>query len=213
MTIWSLVPIKSFKRPKSRLNDILSLDERRSLVRKMLSDVIKVQQNTKAFTEHLIVTEDEEVIRFAKKLGCKSLLQKKPGLNQGVKEGVSYSMSNGAKSIFIMHGDIPGVDQASIFSIINAHNELLINNVAAVTLLPDTIGAGTNCMICTPPNAIKFRYGIDSCSYHLEEAGQVKVKIKIHKANKLSADIDVRQDLDDFLTERKYLNLESYLNS
>ena len=34
--IWAITPIKSFKRPKSRLGDVLNLEERRVLVKHML---------------------------------------------------------------------------------------------------------------------------------------------------------------------------------
>ena len=77
MSSWSVVPIKSFKRPKSRLNDSLSLEERRNLVKDMFITVVNSLRSSQIFEERYVVTEDIEVIKFAKKYGVKGLLQKK----------------------------------------------------------------------------------------------------------------------------------------
>ena len=85
-SLWAITPIKSFKRPKSRLSDTLSLEERRVLVKYMLKKILLSQKKSKLFKEHLVVTEDEDVVKFVKTLGFNTLLQKKPGLNQGITE-------------------------------------------------------------------------------------------------------------------------------
>ena len=211
MSIWSLVPIKSFKRPKSRLNDVLSLEQRRLLVKQMLVKILRNQINSNLFVQNLVVTEDEEVISFIKKFGVKGILQKKPGLNQGITEAVSFSIKNNAKSILILHGDIPEVDKDSLVKITNFHNNLIKRHGKGITLSSDVMGSGSNCMICTPPDAIKFCYGIDSCSSHLEEADKRGVKIKLFQSKKFAFDIDVYSDLSSFLKRNKYNDLEDYL--
>ncbi|GIS75764.1 MAG: hypothetical protein CM1200mP12_14830 [Gammaproteobacteria bacterium] len=40
-------------------------------------------------------------------MGFNSLLQKKPGLNQGITEASLKAKKSGAKTILILHGDIP----------------------------------------------------------------------------------------------------------
>ena len=42
--IWAITPIKSFKRPKSRLGDVLNLEERRVLVKHMLKKILLSQK-------------------------------------------------------------------------------------------------------------------------------------------------------------------------
>ena len=42
--IWAITPIKSFKRPKSRLGDVLNLKQRRVLVKHMLKRVLVSQK-------------------------------------------------------------------------------------------------------------------------------------------------------------------------
>ena len=79
MSIWAVTPLKSFKRPKSRLGDVLSLIQRRTLVKYMLKSVLSSQKKSKLFEKLFVVTEDEDVIKFANELGIDGLLQKKPG--------------------------------------------------------------------------------------------------------------------------------------
>jgi len=213
MKIWLLIPIKSFKRPKSRLNDVLTLVERKGLVQRMLKHIIKIQQESKLFDRCLIVTEDKDVLNFIKQFHCHGLLQKKPGLNQAVKEGALEAKKKKVESLFIMHGDIPQVDKNSLIKVINYHKKLVVNNNQAVTLIPDELGEGSNCMICSPPNAIPFNYGIDSCSKHLEAADKACVKIKLYNSVKLSSDIDKYNDLDKFLKIKKYSTLQEYLDN
>ena len=42
--IWAITPIKSFKRPKSRLSDVLNLEQRRVLVKHMLKKILISQK-------------------------------------------------------------------------------------------------------------------------------------------------------------------------
>ena len=60
--IWAITPIKSFKRPKSRLGDVLNLKQRRVLVKHMLNRVLVSQKKSKLFKKFLVVTEDKEVV-------------------------------------------------------------------------------------------------------------------------------------------------------
>ena len=49
MSIWAVTPVKSFKRPKSRLGDVLSLLDRRILVKHMLKSVLFSQEKSNLF--------------------------------------------------------------------------------------------------------------------------------------------------------------------
>ena len=97
--IWAITPIKSFKRPKSRLSDVLNLEERRVLVKYMLKKILLSQKKSKLFKESIVVTEDEDVVKFVRKLRFKALLQKKPGLNQGISEATLKAKNSGANDL------------------------------------------------------------------------------------------------------------------
>ena len=213
MSIWAVTPIKSFKRPKTRLGDVLSLEHRRVLVKHMLKSVLSSQKKSGLFKKLLVVTEDKDVIIFAKKLGIDGLLQKKPGLNQGVSETALTAMESGAKSLFIIHGDIPLISSSVVKSIIKKHKELIKIYKKGITISPDTEGEGTNCMICTPPDVIKFHYGPGSCLSHMETAHRNNLKIKLFHSKRLEFDIDRVSDLLNLVEKKGYTRVLNYIET
>ena len=212
MSIWSVVPLKSFKRPKSRLNDSLSLEQRRILVKTMFKDIINEQKKSKLFTKRMVVSEDKDVIKFARTFGVEGLLQRKPGLNQGISQIADLAKKKKIQTLLIIHGDVPRVDKTILKLILTKHKKLIKNSKKGVTLVPDTLGEGTNCMICSPPNIIKFRYGPGSCLAHLEEAYNANVKCQIYRSKKLAMDIDQDADLNSFLKKKGFLSVDDYIS-
>ena len=213
MSIWAVTPVKSFKRPKSRLGDVLPLLDRRILVKHMLKSVLFSQEKSNLFKKLIVVTEDEEVIKFSKKFGFEGLLQKKPGLNQGITEVALLAKKSVAQSLFIIHGDIPLVNPSVIKLIFNQHKELIKVFNRGVTISPDTLGEGTNCMICTPPNIIKFHYGPGSCLAHMETAHRNNLKVKLYRSKRLKFDIDRVSDLSKLVNKKGYTRVSDYIKS
>ena len=211
--IWAITPIKSFKRPKSRLSDVLNVEERRVLVKYMLKKILLSQKKSKLFKEYVVVTEDKDVVKFVKKLGFKALLQKKPGLNQGITEASLKAKNSGAKSILILHGDIPRTSASILKSITNEHRKLIKKFKKGITISPDFLGEGTNCMICTPPDAIKFKYGPGSCLAHMELAQRDSIQVRLYRSKKLGFDIDRDFDLTKLIEESGYTKALDYIES
>ena len=137
MSLWAITPIKSFKRPKSRLGDVLTLEDRRVLVKFMLGRILLSQRKSKLFTNYLIVTEDSNVIDYVKKLGFKAFLQKKPGLNNGITEASKRAIKGGAKGILIIHGDIPRTSSSILQSVAKKHKKLIKTYKQGITISPD----------------------------------------------------------------------------
>ena len=87
----------------------------------LLKKILLSQKKSKLFKEYLVVTEDKEVVKYVKELGFNSLLQKKPGLNQGVTEASIKAKKFGAKTILILHGDIPRTNASVLRSVSKKH--------------------------------------------------------------------------------------------
>ena len=213
LSFWAITPIKSFKRPKSRLSDTLKLEERRVLVKYMLKKVLLSQKKSKLFKEYLVVTEDKDVVKYVKTLGVKALLQKKPGLNQGITEASIKAKNSGAKSILIIHGDIPRTSASILKSAIIKHRKLIKKFKKGITISPDSLGEGTNCMICTPPDIIKFKYGPGSCLAHMELAHRESIEIRLYRSKKLGFDVDRDFDLTKLIEKSGYTKPLDYIKS
>ena len=213
MSLWAITPIKSFKRPKSRLGDVLTLEDRRVLVKFMLGRILLSQRKSKLFTNYLIVTEDSNVIDYVEKLGFKAFLQKKPGLNNGITEASKRAIKGGAKGILIIHGDIPRTSSSILQSVAKKHKQLIKTYKQGITISPDSAGEGTNCMVCTPPDLIKFKYGPGSCLAHLETAHRGGIQVRLYRSKKLEFDIDRDADLSKLIKKSGYTNVKEYINS
>ncbi|MEC7910594.1 MAG: 2-phospho-L-lactate guanylyltransferase [Pseudomonadota bacterium] len=213
MSFWAITPIKSFKRPKSRLGDVLTLEDRRVLVKFMLGRILLSQRKSKLFTNYLIATEDSNVIDYVKKLGFKAFLQKKPGLNNGITEASKRAIKGGAKGILIIHGDIPRTSSSILQSVAKKHKKLIKTYKQGITISPDSEGEGTNCMVCTPPDIIKFKYGPGSCLAHLETAHRAGIQVRLYRSKKLEFDIDRDADLSKLIKKSGYTNVKEYINS
>ena len=211
--IWAITPIKSFKRPKSRLSGTLNLEERRILVKYMLKNILMSQKKSKLFKEYLVVTEDTDVVKFVKEMGFNSLLQKKPGLNQGITEASLKAKGSGAKSILILHGDIPRSSASILKSATREHKKLIKEFKKGITISPDSLGEGTNCMICTPPDIIKFKYGPGSCLAHMESAHREGLQVRLFRSKKLEFDIDRDSDLTKLIKKSGYTKALDYIKS
>ncbi len=213
MSFWAITPIKSFKRPKSRLGDVLTLEDRRVLVKFMLEKILLSQKKSRLFSNYLIVTEDTDVVSHVKKIGFTAFLQKKSGLNNGITEASKRAIMGGAKGILIIHGDIPRTSSTILQSAIKKHKELIKTYKKGITISPDSEGEGTNCMICTPPDIIKFSYGPGSCLSHLESAHRSGVQVRLYRSKKLELDIDRDADLTKLIKKSGYTRVENYIES
>jgi 2-phospho-L-lactate guanylyltransferase len=179
----------------------------------MLKKILLSQKKSKLFKEYIVVTEDEDVVKFVRKLGFKALLQKKPGLNQGITEASLKAKNSGAKSILILHGDIPRTSASILKSITIEHRKLIKKFKKGITISPDSLGEGTNCMICTPPDAIKFKYGPGSCLAHMELAQRDSLQVRLYRSKKLGFDIDRDFDLTKLIKESGYTKALDYIES
>ncbi len=61
-----------------------------------------------------------------------------------------------------MPGDVPLITAADVESILARHSRF--------TLVPDTEGDGTNCIVSSPPNLIRYRFDGHSFKPHAEAA-------------------------------------------
>src|SRR5579871_6872770 len=69
MSVWALVPAKSFARAKSRLSPILDAQARRDLARSMLEHVLSVLAECPEIAGVMVVTDGDEVADLARARG------------------------------------------------------------------------------------------------------------------------------------------------
>ena len=93
------------------------------------------------------------------------------------------------------------------------HKTLIKEFKKGVTISPDSMGEGTNCMICTTPDILKFKYGPGSCLAHMELAHREGIQVRLYRSKRLEFDIDRDSDLTKLIKKSGYTKALDYIKS
>ena len=193
-----LIPVKNLSNAKFRLSSVLNLEERRLLCRSMLSDVLGAVTKVEQIKNIIIITSDEKIKEYVKKMGIVSLNDKKNDLNLALEFGVKKSIHEGVKSILILPIDIPLVKSTDIESLIDSDL-----NSRCMIVVPSLDGGGTNALFMRVPDIIKLKFGPTSFVDHCIDAKSKNITVKILRLFNIALDIDTPRDL------LRFLNLEN----
>lgn len=178
-----LVPIKGFDAAKARLEGALGADERARLARDMAATVLAAASPLPV----LVVTDDDEVERFAAEHGADVLRQHGAGLNAAVTEGVARLAASGVERVVIAHADLPRATKLA---------DLATGD--GVVLVPDRHGDGTNVLVVPAGAPFTFHYGPGSFAAHRDEAERLGHTVRVVHDDDLAWDVDTADDLAGF---------------
>jgi len=188
--IAALVPVKRLAQAKSRLRAVLSDGQRRDFVLAMLEDVLRLALGQQAIATTAVVSPDEEVLAFARRLGAQPFHEPSPGrgLNAALAFAAEALVRQGAGGLLVLPADVPLAAPADIEAVLAAWQE------AAVVLCPSHSG-GTGALALRPPQAIPFRFGPRSFAAHRRAAVERGLPVAVVSLPGLALDIDRPQDL------------------
>ena len=187
----AVVPIKSFDNTKSRLQDLLSAEERSRLSRLMLQDVLEALLGADGISAVSVVTPELAVSRFAAEIGADTIGDDGTKDLSGAAAAAAHFLSAaGAAAMLLIPADVPMVRSADIDTAIAGHRE-----APSLTLVEAAEDGGTNLLIASPPEVIPFRFGKNSFRLHLEEGNSAGIAVNTPKIPNLSLDIDRPEDL------------------
>jgi len=212
MLTFAIVPVKRLSEAKSSLSAVLTPKQRRELVLAMLKDVLKAMSGARSITGTIVVSPDDDIIKFARKNGADGVAEPGVELNEALKIAIQSAITNGATSVLIIPSDIPFLtanDIENIIAMASSQREMVI------TPSKDN---GTNALFLKPPDVMSPRFGGESFPAHLSEAHRAGVKPRIYRSITVATDID---DSDDLVETKKlgrgtqtykFLNLQSVFN-
>jgi 2-phospho-L-lactate/phosphoenolpyruvate guanylyltransferase len=175
-----LVPVKAFAESKRRLGTRLSVDERRSLVRRMAEQVLAAAVPLAV----AVVCDDTEVADWARQRGALVVWEPGRGLNGAVEAGVDRLARDGVEYVTVAHADLPmatGLGTLAPFE--------------GVTLVPDRRGDGTNVVRIPSRSGFRFSYGPGSFSRHTAECARLRLATRVLDVPDLAFDVDEPADL------------------
>ena len=175
-----LVPVKSFTRAKARLAPTLTPAERADLARSMAESVLHAAGGLDVW----VVCDDDDVAAWARDLGAGVAWHPGTGLDGAVSAACADRFAEGSSRVAVVHGDLPLLESMA----------WLDQEGAAVVLVPDRHGTGTN-VISTPTPAFRFAYGPNSFARHVAEVERLGLELSVVRDRAMGWDIDVPSDL------------------
>lgn len=188
-TTWALVPIKDFAAAKSRLTPVLDIQQCAQLGACMAADVIAALHASSRIDEVACLGSAGPVRQFAAKHEC-LFIEESPGTGwlAALDAAAQQIAEAGAGTLLIVPGDLPTISAGDI-------DALLAEHAGGLTLCPARRDGGTNALAISPPDAIDFRFGDDSCARHIEAARDRGLDWRVSVSAAFDNDIDVPADL------------------
>jgi 2-phospho-L-lactate guanylyltransferase len=189
-TTWALVPIKDFAAAKSRLSPALSAMQSAELAACMAADVLAALRGCARIERVACLGSGRAVRRLAAQYGC-HLIAEPPGagLSGGLNAAAREIERRGARTLLIVPGDLPMLTSEDVDALLDAH-------AGGLSICPARRDGGTNALVITPPTAIDFRFGDDSCARHVDAARAVGLDPQCIELAAFDDDIDTPADLE-----------------
>ncbi len=191
MPIFAAVPVQRLGTAKSRLASILSAEERRHLVLRLLDNVLAAVEGSNTVDGTIVVSPDPDVLQYVRNSNVIAVEQHGSGLNAAIRLGRDHARALNSDAFLVILADLPRLTSSEIDRMVGSSRE------SAVTLAPDRHGHGTNSMILRPPSAIEPAFGVNSFHKHHDEAVRLGLAINVFQSPGTAFDIDGIDDLVD----------------
>ena len=199
MTTCAVIPIKNLAHAKQRLAGVLNSAERQAFFQAMVEDVLRTLSECSLVDESLVVTDDPLVISLAESFGSGILPEpESPGLIAAVTLAADFLRRKGVTRLLFLPGDVPLVSVADLEVVLTTPEA---TDGPEFTIVPAADLGGSNCVVCSPPDCMKFGFGEDSFRRHLGFARELGIKPRVIKLPTLGLDVDTADDLEALIGE------------
>jgi len=191
----AILPVKRFSLAKQRLGATVDDPLRAELARAMVGDVLLALSRSSAIDLTVVVTNEPSVAAAVGYVGAIVVPDTaEDGQSAAATIGIERALSEGAERVLCVPGDCPALDPDELNTLLDFETGAQPAG-AAVIIVPDRHGTGTNGLLLTPPNAISPSFGPGSCERHRELAAAAGARVRIEPVPSLLLDIDTGEDL------------------
>ncbi|MFT6913947.1 MAG: 2-phospho-L-lactate guanylyltransferase [Motiliproteus sp.] len=185
-----VIPMKDPRQSKQRLSGVLSAHHRQQLALSLFEQTLIFFRDRFGDYPVLVVTSSERIRAMAGRYGARVLLETPAtGLNGAAGLAAQWSCAQGYDAQLLIPADIAVLDEQEIGQLLEQRRES-----PWVSICPAHDG-GTNALMTSPPDAVPFRFGVDSSEVHRAAARQRGVQAVMLKLKNLAFDVDNPVDL------------------
>ena len=193
MTTVAVVPVKQLENVKQRLAGLLSADQRQLLFKAMFEDVLEAATTCDRIDAVIVVTSDDRVGEIARAFGAEVRPEPSPsGLIESVTATAAALRAEGAVTMAFLPADVPFVTVEELEVALDGFG---IDDGPECLIVPASDLGGTNCLVCSPPDAMTFGFGEDSFRRHLGLARERGMEPVVARLPGIGLDIDTPDDL------------------
>jgi len=191
MALWAIVPVKPLRRGKSRLSEVMTVDERAELNEYLLTHTIQEISAVSEIENVLVVSRDPAALALARDLGARTVQENgSPGLNVALTRATAIARTYEIRGILILPADIPKLSRADIEKLISR-----LTDPPVVVVSPDRRREGTNAMAICTAGLIEYDFGEGSFEKHCRRAREAGARVEICELPSLALDLDEPEDL------------------
>ncbi|MCU0513050.1 MAG: 2-phospho-L-lactate guanylyltransferase [Anaerolineae bacterium] len=194
MTVWAVIPVKPLNRAKSRLEKVLSPEQRHDLATMMFRQVLSVTTATPQITGTMVISRDTRAIGIAREFGAKTIQESSySDLNPALERATGVIRAWRAGAMLILPADLPFITAADLAAVVNRGHD-----ISSIVIATDHHRNGTNVLLVRPPGLIGYAYGPGSFERHLAMAAQVRAQVSLYESEQTLLDIDEPDDLEQY---------------
>jgi 2-phospho-L-lactate guanylyltransferase len=191
--LFAIVPIRSLRDGKSRLDGALLPPARTALIKRMLLGVAAALTESSAVERVGVVSPDPEALTLASMLDStvEPVEQQAtaPGLNPALEAGREWATAHRVGGLLVLFGDLPLLTASDVHHIVRRD--------APVVISPDRHGTGTNALLLRngATQEFEFLFGPGSYERHVEEAHRLGLEVATSITPGTAIDLDTPEDL------------------
>jgi 2-phospho-L-lactate guanylyltransferase len=186
---WLLIPVKSLRCGKRRLETVLSAAERLRLNEFFLRRMLAVAASFPGLERTAIVSDADDSLSLAANLGAGTIRTAQTELNAALADGRDDLRRRGAERIVMLPVDLPLVESCDISEL------AALGGQHPVVISPDRNGTGTNALALHAEVPLTFRFGAGSYRAHQAEARRCGVAPLLQENASIAQDVDLPADL------------------
>ncbi len=192
MCLWAIVPVKPLRRGKSRLAQVMSVEEREQLNNEMLGHTIETLRSVSGIDEVLVISRDQAALALARDHKARTLQEESNAeLNKVLQRATMVAKAYSACGVLVLPADLPLVTPRDIRTFLNFGG-----NPPEVVIAPDRNRRGTNALLVSPIGLVRYSFGPESFQAHLREARKTSARVHVCELENLALDLDTPEDLD-----------------